>query len=501
MYVADVGSNLIHRKQLLPDGITYRGERVDQETEFVRSRDIWFRPVQLAIGPEGGLYVADMYRETIEHPASLPLQLKRQLDLTSAGRGRIYRIVTSVYKYTKPVSLVDATTEQLVNTLDHANMWQRTTALRLLYERHDVAAVDLLRAKVTAIKWPEGRVAVLHALAGLKSLRSQDLIGPLSDPHPQVRRHALRLAEPLLSSSPELVDKVLTLVDDTESVVQFQLALTLGECSDARMGPALAAIIIRNQAERDIVDAAMTSVSACASPVLQALVDDRKWLANPRATDVLTAIVEQIVRQRRDEDISALTESLDSTKTSGNSVAVTRLLKVLSRIPAEALASNSSPQFAKLRELKESAAAAAVKDAETILGRPDATHEQRLSAIGDLALASFDPERPLLERLLSPQEPPAIRQAVLVTLANFDAPQVGELVLSRWHELAPAERSQATDLLLRRESWALQLVQHLQRQGAALGALDPAHVARLQNFPSDSVRKVVQRMSADAIPN
>ena len=133
VFVADVGSNLIHRKRLVPDGVTYRGERVDQETEFVRSRDIWFRPVQMAIGPEGGLYVADMYRETIEHPASLPPQLKRQLDLTSAGRGRIYRIVPSDYKYSKPVSLADANTEQLVNTLDHANMWQRTTALRLLY--------------------------------------------------------------------------------------------------------------------------------------------------------------------------------------------------------------------------------------------------------------------------------------------------------------------------------------------------------------------------------
>ena len=142
-----------------------------------------------------------------------------------------------------------------------------------------------------------------------------------------------------------------------------------------------------------------------------------------------------------------------------------------------------------------------MKYAETIFRRPDATHEQRLNAIGDLALGSFEAQRPLLERLLSPQEPPAIREAVLVTLANFDAPHVGELVLSRWHELAPTERAQATDLLLRRESWALQLVQHLQREGAALAALDPAHVARLQNFPSDSVRKVVQQMSAETIPN
>ena len=123
------------------------------------------------------------------------------------------------------------------------------------------------------------------------------------------------------------------------------------------------------------------------------------------------------------------------------------------------------------------------------------------SAIGDLALGSFEAQSGHCSSgYCRRRNRPRYDEAVLVTLANFDSPQVGELVLSRWHELAPTERAQATDLLLRRESWALQLVQHLQREGAALVALDPAHVARLQNFPSDSVRKVVQQMSADAIP-
>ena len=84
--------------------------------------------------------------------------------------------------------------------------------------------------------------------------------------------------------------------------------------------------LFETMAERDIVDAALTSISTCAGPVLQALIEDREWLANPTATDVLTAIVNQIVRQRRGEDISALTESLEPKKTAGNSLAVTKLL-------------------------------------------------------------------------------------------------------------------------------------------------------------------------------
>ena len=95
-FVADCGSNLIHRKKLFPDGVGLIARRPadEQKTEFLASRDNWFRPVQMANAPDGALYIADMYRETIEHPWSLPESLKKFLDLNSGNdRGRIYRIV------------------------------------------------------------------------------------------------------------------------------------------------------------------------------------------------------------------------------------------------------------------------------------------------------------------------------------------------------------------------------------------------------------------------
>jgi putative membrane-bound dehydrogenase-like protein len=501
VYIADVGSNLIHRKRLVHDGATYRGERVDQDTEFVRSRDIWFRPVQMAIGPEGALYVADMYRETIEHPDSLPPQLKRQLDLTSAGRGRIYRIIPDDFKYSKPSPLSAATTAQLVESLDHPNMWQRTTALRLLYERHESSSIGPLRKQVAEGKRPEGRIAALYALAGLKSLRPQELTGGLDDPHPQVRRHALRLAEPFLKTSAGLVEKILTLVDDNEPVVQFQLALTLGECADARIGPTLADIIARNSSQRDVVNAALTSIGTCAGSVLRELLEDPTWLASDHASNILAVIVEQIVRQYREEDLAALVQLLSRPNLRDDPPATTKLIKALCRIPADALIAGDSPQMAKLRELHKSAAIEVVQNAQTLLRRTNATHQQRTDAISDLALGVFEDQRQLFEQLLSPQEPPEIRKAVLAAIANFDSPEVAALVLSRWHEMVPTERSQATELLLRREVWAQQLVQHLQSEGLAMSALDPGHVARLQNFPSDRVRKAVLRMSGEKVPH
>ena len=95
----------MHRKKIRPDGVIVKAERAadEQKSEFMASTDTWFRPVQFANGPDGCLYVIDMYRETIEHPWSLPESLKKHLDLNSGNdRGRIYRIVPDGFKRRPP---------------------------------------------------------------------------------------------------------------------------------------------------------------------------------------------------------------------------------------------------------------------------------------------------------------------------------------------------------------------------------------------------------------
>ena len=96
-FTGDVGSNLIHRKivKTQPGSVQPVAMRPDPEekTEFLRSSDYWFRPTSITTGPDGCLYVTDMYREVIEHPWSLPEPIKKHLDLNSGNdRGRIYRI-------------------------------------------------------------------------------------------------------------------------------------------------------------------------------------------------------------------------------------------------------------------------------------------------------------------------------------------------------------------------------------------------------------------------
>ncbi len=105
-FIGEVAGNLVHRQTAAPAGVTFTAQRADAHTEFVRSVDNWFRPVNFINAPDGTLHVCDMYRETIEHPWSIPDDIKAKLDLESGrDRGRIYRLAPPGFKPPKFIPL------------------------------------------------------------------------------------------------------------------------------------------------------------------------------------------------------------------------------------------------------------------------------------------------------------------------------------------------------------------------------------------------------------
>ena len=115
------------------------------------------------------------------------------------------------------------------------------------------------------------------ALDSLKALEDGDLLVALEDPSPGMREHAVRLAEPRLAASSELLSKVLALADDPDTRVRFQVAFTLGETTDARAIQALAAIATRNVDEPWIRTAVLSSSAERADRLLTALAADEKF--------------------------------------------------------------------------------------------------------------------------------------------------------------------------------------------------------------------------------
>ncbi|MFN0125551.1 MAG: PVC-type heme-binding CxxCH protein [Verrucomicrobiales bacterium] len=145
-FACDPTANLVHRDKLTPVGPTFTSRMANDGREFLASKDNWFRPVFLATGPDGALYLCDMYRKSIEHPAYLPVEVRKRTDFV-AGRdlGRIWRVkADSVASRPLQQSLNSATAEALVEALGHPNVWQRETAQRLLVERHDPKSLPAL---------------------------------------------------------------------------------------------------------------------------------------------------------------------------------------------------------------------------------------------------------------------------------------------------------------------------------------------------------------------
>ncbi|MBL9144519.1 MAG: ThuA domain-containing protein [Verrucomicrobiaceae bacterium] len=61
--------NIVHHEFVEKDGVTYKShkEAGREETEFIRSKDLWFRPIETRIGPDGALYVIDFYNQAVIH--------------------------------------------------------------------------------------------------------------------------------------------------------------------------------------------------------------------------------------------------------------------------------------------------------------------------------------------------------------------------------------------------------------------------------------------------
>lgn len=163
-FTCDPTANLIHRDVLTPHGGTFTSQYGRDGVEFLATKDEWFRAVNMAHGPDGALYVIDMYRAVVEHPQFMPDELKNRPDLLQGtDKGRIWRIVRKDFEAKPGELLAKQSPEELVTDLEATNVWQRETARRLLLEAASVPT-DKLVAICQSSKSPLAAVAARQVL-------------------------------------------------------------------------------------------------------------------------------------------------------------------------------------------------------------------------------------------------------------------------------------------------------------------------------------------------
>lgn len=453
-FIGDVGGNLVHRKTLTPDGISFIAKRADEGVEFITSTDNWFRPVNFVNGPDGALYILDMYRETIEHPSSIPEDIKEHLDLYSGDdRGRIYRLAPPEHEYHAAANLSDMSTSDLALQLQSANAWNRETAQRLLYERADDSARGTLTRLLRNSASTTARVHALYTLEGLGSLQQEDVLSAFFDhPDPILVEHALRVAErhaeewPLVAEAlPELASSY---ADDVR--VQFQLALTLGEFDASVSTAGLAQIATAGEPAGDVRQAMLTSVGPRAGQMAADLIADDtdcdssgvlRWLerlselaavsGNAGVAQVMDALAGQDQSESgRCESRAALQGVSRGLRTRGSSLSALVAGDVLSDDARQLL----SDEFARARET--------ARDAESPLS-------SRTAAIAFLSQDTSEQLREVAGELLSPREPQDVQIATVRALADHAGDELASLLLEPWASTSPAVRTEIVDGLLR----------------------------------------------------
>ena len=464
--VGDVGSNLIHRKKIINEGVQRIASRIDNNSEFVASTDIWFRPAQFACGPDGNLTVVDVYREVIEHPKSLPLSIKKHIDLNAGfDRGRLYRIVATDHRNRPTPDLANLESAELVDHLRHQNAWHREKAAQLLYQRQDASVVSQLKRLARDARDPLTRLHSLYVLFGLEvssgetnntvefaghartSLDIKTLLTAFSDPNANVRRHAIRLAGRTTAivsfSEPDrisIAEALAGLADDLSVEVRMELALIWNQFSkNTTLRPLVE--IIRNGVHDKWVRLA----------VLSSLVDDRDTLFSELIHDSTFRseqagfFLEKVARQIRHSG------SAQSVQAALNSVARSSISDPFFALPIfGALGFETAVQIEEESQRIEKARAQYIGRCSDIACDDEADPSMRLRAISLLRHGELAQVRTALARLLKTHGDPGIQSAAISTLGGFQDSSVAELILGSWRMLPPSARGRATEVLFAR---------------------------------------------------
>ncbi|MBI1369020.1 MAG: c-type cytochrome [Planctomycetes bacterium] len=312
--IKDDGYNVTATQETYPD--KQWGKRA-----FLASTDERFRPVHCYNGPDGCLYVVDMYRGILQHRIYVTTFLRTQilergLD-KPIGMGRIYRIVSDEGK--KPVETVNldkASSAELVNKLSDANGWTRDTAQRLLVERKDTSIAASLKELALSGKSPLGRIHALWTLEGMGAIDTKTAISAMQDADAQVRIAAMRVSEDTIT--PDHADELLSAYDqlskDKNEGVKMQALLSFGMLPDAAKSSDEAVAMIEREATSGNHRAAiMSGLSNAELSVLTHLIADPK-AKDANALAMVKELASTILRRKNTGEIQQMLALASSDK-------------------------------------------------------------------------------------------------------------------------------------------------------------------------------------------
>ena len=488
LFVAELVHNLVSRLVIEPQGSSFSGTRAASEhsSEFFASTDNWSRPTSVRLGPDGALYIVDMYRQVIEHPEWIPDRLQWRYNLRSGSdKGRIYRVGSKGSSIGTMPNFRAYSNADLVEALGTVNGTQRDLIHQELIWRGPNDESTSLEDLFATSSLPEVRAQILGILDGLGSLNKALLASALSDPHPGVRRNAIRFSESYLGNGfSALTEKLHYLKDDPDPFVRKQLAYSLGESTLNETSAILAELMTLSSNDKYTQSAILSSSVNHHAGIATHLGDRLTHLPD----DLLSGIIKTSIGAGSKDEIAQLLSVLakgDSLTPSQRSVQLKSLALALSELDKRGYSLQSLGTNTDLSSVK-SLIAAAKSDAMSF----DAPTKERIAGIGFFGLDPQDQstESTQLVGLLDARNPTEVQQAAIQKSVSMGNPSIGKQLLANWGNLSAAIRSVALQGFVSRNSWIELLFAEIPTNPSLAISISPAQRASLVNHGNPAVR-------------
>lgn len=487
-FVAEPVSNIVHVDKLKPEGASFIASRVRSEKEFLASTDMWFRPVNMYIGPDGALYVVDYYREIIEHPEWLADDVINSGKLYNGhDMGRIYRISATEAKpamWTTDLAFGKATDEALVEKLADPNIWWRRNAQRMLVDRNKASVIPALVEMAGNERSSTGRLHALWTLEGMDQLRSEQIEEALRDPEPGVRVNAIKLAELYLNTARTLAKTLISLQDDDDPKVRFQLLCTLGFIDTPEAAQVRNKLLFKDIQDEFVQVAALSAPSSQTEGLLESvlaryqpdipaygsLVQSLSAMAGAGEKPQFSfQLLQKATTPISEEGVTwqvpvlkGLARGFNSRKSPVSLSEQNLLFKAFFEHPAVSIR-QASLQVLQAKKLSNgSQIKSAMEKARQIAGDEKVPERERALVISFLALQNPVSDAPLLKALILSGKSLPIQLAALKTLNAIPDQTVTHLALEHWSTLDPALQDAALNTFMEKEERVKMLVDALE---------------------------------------
>ncbi len=498
----------LHGLRINCDHIEFEGSSftAHHEPDFAKTKDVWFRGIDLTSGPDGSVYVLDWSDIGECHDN----------DGIHRTSGRIYKITHGTPKPIEPFDLTKLSNNELVAL---HNPWDSKMARRILQERavegqNMAPIIGLLTEKASSNGQSQNtstpdRIAALANLQSIKALQASLLQQLLNDPDEIMQSAAVRILSDREIEDPEVVEAFKKLSASTESGrVQLRLASALQRLPhEARLEVAanlatqkvyahdkhLPLMIwygveptVLAHPDRALQIAATTEMPLVRKFIARRIASEFKTEADSFAK--LVALLSKSNQERALDMLSGITAALDGWR----------------QVPAPQGWEHVVATFGECeheevqRQVRELSVVfgdgRAIEELRKLASDGNETLASRRNAIAALA-ASRDAESiPLMQTLLQQRD---LAKSAVQGLAAFDNPGTPELVIQSYNRMYLPERPEAIESLASRPAYALALLEAVEKNRIPRQDVSPFFIRQMRSFSEPEIQEKLEAIWPD----